>query len=251
MACKGNTNQFCGGPDRLTLYRTGACQEQPPVEEPPCDPEEPPAEVPPTEEPPTEEPLSEEPPSEEPPTEEPPTEEPPTEEPPTEEPPTEEPPTEEPPTEEPPAEEPPTEEPPTEEPTTEEPPTEEPPTEEPPAPEPACLTTVARFNPLAVYKSPPPTPTPSTRAIGMAFVNTSPGRSYGLFSTAASSAYFYYALQGGAVLPKSGVSSPAPISYAVDEGNAPIFISTPVQPTGYTGYCAMVRSYLFTVSYLF
>ncbi|KAF9492944.1 WSC-domain-containing protein [Pleurotus eryngii] len=35
MACKGNIKQFCGGPDRLTLYNTGACQEQPPVEERP------------------------------------------------------------------------------------------------------------------------------------------------------------------------------------------------------------------------
>lgn len=117
---------------------------------------------------------------------------------------------------------------------------EEPPTEEP---TPACISTnIARFNPLAVFKAPPPSG-PLSRSIGMINVNTVPHVSYGLLSSAGTGGWLYYALQSGAIYPKSAVPFPAPVSFSVVPGYSPIFVSTQIPPPAYSGFCSMVSSF--------
>lgn len=119
---------------------------------------------------------------------------------------------------------------------------EEPPTEEPPAP--TCVSTnVARFNPLAVFKAPPPSG-PLSRSIGMINVNTVPHVSYGLLSSAGTGGWLYYALQNGAIYPKTVVPFPAPVSFSLVPGYSPIFVSTQIPPPAYSGFCSMVRGFV-------
>ncbi|KAJ8698712.1 hypothetical protein PTI98_005387 [Pleurotus ostreatus] len=116
---------------------------------------------------------------------------------------------------------------------------EEPPTEEPPTP--TCISTnVARFNPLAVFKAPPPSG-PLSRSIGMINVNTVPHVSYGLLSSAGTGGWLYYALQNGAIYPKAVVPFPAPVSFSLVPGYSPIFVSTQIPPPAYSGFCSMVN----------
>ncbi|KAF4575259.1 WSC domain-containing protein [Pleurotus pulmonarius] len=115
---------------------------------------------------------------------------------------------------------------------------EEPP-EEPPTP--TCISTnVARFNPLAVFKTPPPAG-PLSRPIGMINVNTVPHVSYGLLSSAGSGGWLYYALQNGAIYPKTTIPFPAPVSFSVVPGYSPIFVSTQIPPPAYSGFCSMAN----------
>ncbi|KAJ8502512.1 hypothetical protein ONZ45_g11694 [Pleurotus djamor] len=103
----------------------------------------------------------------------------------------------------------------------------------------ACQTSnVAQFNPLAVFKVPPTSGATSTQ-VAMIQVQTIPHISWGILSTGVGNGgWLFYALQNGAIFPKSSIPFPAPVSVALTNGESPLFVSTQFPPTAFTGFCS-------------
>lgn len=102
----------------------------------------------------------------------------------------------------------------------------------------ACTSSnVPRFNPLAVFRTPPASGSP-TIPIRMIDALTIPHIGWGIFSAGGSSSWLFYNLQNGAIFPIGSAPFPAPVSVSLVTGESPLFVSTQFPPPAFTGYCS-------------
>ncbi|KAG9224434.1 hypothetical protein CCMSSC00406_0009476 [Pleurotus cornucopiae] len=100
---------------------------------------------------------------------------------------------------------------------------------------------IPRFNPLAVFRDPPASGSPSA-ALGMINVATIPGLSWGIFSAGGGTGgWLFYNLQNGAIFPIGSAPFPAPVSVALVSGESPLFVSIRNPPTPFAGYCSAIN----------